>query len=140
MMLNPYLFFDGTCEQAFKFYEKTLGGKIEAMMRTEEAPADAQCAMGESMKGKVMHAFMRIGGFSLMASDSPREHVEKPQGYAVCLNYDDPAEAERIFKALAEGGTVPMPAGPTFFARFFGMCVDRFGTPWMVNCAMQPGS
>ena len=83
MMLNPYLFFNGNCEEAFKFYEKTLGGKIEAMMHTEEAPDDAQCAMGDSMKGKVMHAFMRIGDFSLMASDSPREHFEKPQGYAV---------------------------------------------------------
>jgi PhnB protein len=137
MQLNPYLFFNGNCEEAFKFYEKTLGGKIEAMMRVEEAPADAQAAMGTSMKGKVMHAFMRIGNFSLMASDSPREHFEKPQGYAVSLNYDDPAEAERIFKVLAEGGNVPMPAGPTFFARFFGMCIDRFGTPWMVNCPMQ---
>jgi PhnB protein len=139
MMLNPYLFFDGNCEAAFKFYEKTLGGKIEAMMHTEQAPTDAQCAMGDSMKGKVMHAFMRIGDFSLMASDSPRELFQKPQGSAVCLNYDDAAEAERIFKALSEGGTVPMPAGPTFFARFFGMCTDKFGTQWMVNCALPMG-
>ncbi|MGN6310396.1 MAG: VOC family protein [Xanthobacteraceae bacterium] len=139
-MLNPYLFFDGNCEAAFKFYEKTLDGKIEAIMHTEQAPTDAQCAMGDSMKGKVMHAFMRIGDFSLMASDSPREHFQKPQGSAVCLNYDDAAEAERIFKALSEGGTVPMPAGPTFFARFFGMCTDKFGTQWMVNCALPMGS
>ena len=137
MQLNPYLFFDGNCEAAFKFYEKALGGKIEAMMRTEEAPADAQCAMGDGMKGKVMHAFMRLGDFSLMASDSPREHFQKPTGYAVSLNYDDPAEAERIFKLLSEGGSVSMPAGPTFFARFFGTCVDKYGTPWMVNCPMQ---
>lgn len=136
MQLNPYLFFDGNCEAAFKFYEKTLGGKIEAIMHTEQAPTEAQCAMGDGMKGKVMHAFMRIGDFSLMASDSPREHFQKPQGSAVCLNYDDAAEAERIFKALADGGNVPMPAGPTFFARFFGMCTDKFGTPWMVNCAL----
>lgn len=136
MQLNPYLFFDGNCEEAFKFYEKTLGGKIEAMLRTEEAPTDAQRAMGDGMKGKIMHAFMRIGDFSLMASNSPREHFQKPQGSAVCLNYDDAAEAERIFKALSAGGNVPMPAGPTFFARFFGMCTDKFGTPWMVNCAL----
>lgn len=139
MMLNPYLFFDGNCEAAFKFYEKTLGGKIEAIMHTEQAPTDAQCAMGDSMKGKVMHAFMRIGDFSLMASDSPREHFQKQQGSAVCLNYDDATEAEHIFKALSEGGTVPMPAGPTFFARFFGMCTDKFGTQWMVNCALPMG-
>lgn len=139
MQLNPYLFFDGNCEAAFKFYEKALGGKIESIMHTEQAPTDAQCAMGDSMKGKVMHAFMRIGDFSLMASDSPREHFQKQQGSAVCLNYDDAAEAERIFKALSEGGTVPMPAGPTFFARFFGMCTDKFGTQWMVNCALPMG-
>lgn len=136
MQLNPYLFFNGTCEEAFKFYQKTLGGKIEAIMHTEQAPTDAQCAMGDSMKGKVMHACMKVGDVNLMASDSPPEHFHTPQGFAVSLNYDDPVEAERIFKALADGGNVPMPAGPTFFARFFGMCVDKFGTPWMVNCAL----
>ena len=113
MQLNPYLFFNGNCEDAFRFYEKALGGRIEAMLRTEEAPEDAQCAMGEDMKGKVMHAFMRIGDFSLMASDSPRAHFQTPQGYAVSLNYDDAAEAERIFGTLSEGGTVPMPARPS---------------------------
>ena len=137
MQVAPYLFFDGKCEEAITHYAKILGGEIEAMMRAEDAPADAQAHMGDGMKGKIMHAFMRIGDFSLMASDSPREHFQKPQGYAVSLNYDDPAEAERIFKVLSEGGAVPMPAGPTFFARFFGMCTDRFGTPWMVNCALQ---
>lgn len=134
MKLNPYLFFNGNCEEAFKFYEKTLGGKIEAMMRVEEAPADAQAQMGAGMKGRIMHACMKIADFNLMASDSSQAQFNKPQGFAVSLNYDDPAEAERIFKAISAGGTVPMPAGKTFFARYFGMGVDKFGTPWMVNC------
>lgn len=132
MQMNPYLFFNGNCEEAFKFYAATLGGRIDVMMVHEGTPA-AEHTPKEWLK-KIIHASMSIGDLKLMASDAPPGHYHKPQGSAVALQIDDPAEAERIFKAISAGGEVGMPAGPTFFARYFGMCVDRFGTHWMVNC------
>ncbi len=134
MQVSPYLFFNGNCEEAFTFYAKALGGEIEAMMRAEQAPADAQAKMGAAMKGKVMHASLKVGDFRIMASDSPPEHFSKPQGFDVSIHIDDLARAGKVFAALAEQGEVTMPFGPTFWARGFGGCVDRFGTPWMVNC------
>ena len=100
-MLNPYLFYQDTCEAAFNFYAKALGGKIGAIMRV---------------------------------SDAPPEHHLMPQGFAVSVTVADPAEGERKFNALAEGGTVTMPFSKTFWAKGFGMCVDKFGIPWMVIC------
>ena len=135
MQINPYLFFNGNCEAAMNFYQKVLGGEMEGIMHTEQAPADAQAHMGDSMKGKVMHACLKVGDFRIMASDSPSEHFNKPQGFDVSIQIDDLAKAEKIFAALSEKGTVTMPFGPTFWAKGFGGCVDQFGTPWMVNCA-----
>ena len=134
-MLSPYLFFDSNCEAAFKFYEKTLGGKIEMMLRNEEGPPEM--ASPPERKHKIMHARMTIGDQVLMASDAPPDHFHKPQGFSVSLTVKDPAEAERKFKALSEGGSVNMPFGKTFFSKGFGMCVDQFGQPWMVNCPME---
>ncbi len=134
-MLSPYLFYDGNCEAAFKFYEKTLGGKIEMMLRNEDAPPEMPSP--PERKHKIMHARMTIGGQVLMASDAPPEHFHKPQGYSVSLTVKDPAEAERKFKALAEGGSVNMPFGKTFFSKGFGMCSDQFGIPWMVNSPLE---
>ena len=134
-MLSPYLFYDGNCEAAFKFYEKTLGGKIEMMLRNEEGPPEM--ASPPERKHKIMHARMTIDGQVLMASDAPPEHFHKPQGYSVSLTVKDPAEAERKFKALAEGGSVNMPFGKTFFSKGFGMCSDQFGIPWMVNSPLE---
>jgi PhnB protein len=131
-MLNPYLFYQDTCEAAFNYYAKALGGKIEAMLRAEEAPADMPTAPGRQKT--IMHARMSLpGGNVLMASDAPPEHYHKPQGFSVSLTVPDPAEAERKFNALADGGAVTMPFGKTFFSKGFGMCIDRFGIPWMVN-------
>jgi PhnB protein len=130
-MLNPYLFYNGNCEAAFKHYEKVLGGKIGLMLRNEDGPPEMQSA--PERKKQIMHASMSIDGAVLMASDSPPEHFHKPQGFAVSLTVKDPADAERKFKALAEGGNVTMPFGKTFFAKGFGMCVDQFGISWMVN-------
>ena len=134
-MLNPYLFFDSNCEAAFKFYEKVLGGKIEVMLRNEDGPPE----MGSppERKQKIMHARMSIDGEVLMASDAPPDHFQKPQGFSVSLTVNDPAEAERKFKALSEGGSENMPFGKTFFSKGFGMCVDQFGIPWMVNCPLE---
>jgi len=134
-MLSPYLFYDSNCEAAFKFYEKTLGGKIEMMLRNEDAPPEMP--FPPERKHKIMHARMTIGDQVLMASDAPPDHFHKPQGFSVSLTVKDPAEAERKFTALAEGGSVNMPFGKTFFSKGFGMCSDQFGIPWMVNSPLE---
>jgi PhnB protein len=132
MKLNPYLFFNGQCEAAFKFYEKCLGGKIEAMLTHEGTPAEQD--VPPEWRKKILHARLTVGDQVLMASDAPPERYEKPKGFSVSLNVNAPAEAERIFHALAENGKVQMPLAQTFWAIRFGMCVDRFGIPWMINC------
>jgi PhnB protein len=135
MQINAYVFYNDNCEAALKFYEKVLGAKIEVLIRSEEAPADMPAAPGREKK--IMHGRISIDGQVLMASDAPPEHYHKPQGFSVCLTIADPAEAERKFNALAEGGTLTMPFSKTFFAKGFGMCVDQFGVPWMVNCPIE---
>ncbi|MGD9501992.1 MAG: VOC family protein [Methyloceanibacter sp.] len=132
MRANPYLTFDGNCEEAFTAYANILGGKIAAMMRFEGAPGTEQ--MPAEWRQKILHARLAFGDNVLMASDAPQGRFQKMQGMSVTLNIADPAEAERIFAALAEGATVMMPLGETFWALRFGMLTDRFGTPWMINC------
>src|SRR5206468_3232062 len=132
MQLNPYLLFNGQCEAAFKFYEQCLGGKIDAMMTHAGSPAEAQ--VSAEWRNKILHARMKIGDAVLMASDAPPGHYQKPQGFSVALHVQKTADAERIFHALAEQGTVQMSLQQTFWAVRFGMAVDRFGIPWMVNC------
>jgi PhnB protein len=131
MEMNPYLYFNGDCEAAFKFYERVLGAQILAMMKPEGMPA-AEHVPAE-WRDKIIHARLAIGDGVLMASDAPPEH-HKPAGFSVNIGVTDPAEAERIFRALAENGTETMPIAETFWAVRFGMLVDRFGIPWMVNC------
>jgi PhnB protein len=132
MQMNPYLFFPGQCEAAFKFYAKVLGGEIIAMMPHEGTPAAEN--VPPAWRSKIIHARMVVGDKVLMGSDAPPDHQQAMQGFSVTLGIDDPAEAERVFHALAENGTVRMPIGKTFWAERFGMLVDQFGTPWMVNC------
>ena len=132
MQLNPYLFFDGQCETAFKFYERVLGGKIEAMMPHEGTPAAEH--VPPQWRGKILHARLIVGGEVLMGSDAPPDRYEAMKGFSVTLGIADPKEAERIFHALAENGTVRMPMQQTFWAVRFGMLIDQFGTPWMINC------
>lgn len=132
MHLNPYLIFNGNCAEAFKFYEQTLGGKIEALMTFNGTPA-AEHAPPE-WGDKVLHASMTVGDQRLMGSDAPPGHYAPPQGLSVSISLSDRDKGERIFKALAEGGTTTMPFEKTFWASGFGMCTDRFGIPWMVNC------
>jgi PhnB protein len=132
MQLNPYLTFNCQCEAAFKFYEKVLGGKIEAMMTYGSSPMAEQTQ--SEWRNKIMHARMTVGDKILMASDAPPDRYEAMKGIMVTLGIDEPGEAERIFHALSENGTVQMPIQETFWARRFGMLVDQFGTPWMVNC------
>ena len=135
MKVNPYLFYDGNCEAAFKHYEKVLGAKIEMLLRNEEAPPDMPSPADR--KKKIMHGRITIDGEVLMASDATPGDYHQPQGFSVALAVEDPADAERRFNALAEGGTVRMPFGKTFFSNGFGMCVDKFGIPWMVNCPKE---
>lgn len=137
MQINPYLNFNGRCAEAFRAYEQILGGRIEAMMTFGEAPGgmeEAAAGWPETWRDWVMHARLAARGQVLMGSDAPPDRYEQPQGVYVSLQVDQPAEAERIFAALAEGGTVQMPLAETFWAERFGMVVDRFGIPWMVNC------
>lgn len=135
MQVNPYLFYAGNCEAALKYYEKALGAKIEAMLTHEQAPAGMPIAAG--WEKKIMHARITIDGEVIMASDSPPEYFHKPQGFSVSLTVEDVTDAERKFKALAEGGTVTMAFGKQFWAKGFGACVDQFGIPWMVNCPAE---
>ncbi len=132
MQLNPYLSFNGQCEAAFKFYEQCLGGKIEAKMTYGESPMADQTP--SEWRNKIMHASLIVGDKVLMGADGPPDQYEEPKGLSVLLGIDDPAEAERIFHALAENGTVRMPIQETFWAARFGMAVDQFGIPWMINC------
>jgi PhnB protein len=131
MKLNPYLNFDGQCEAAFKFYEKVLGGKIVFMTHGDSPMAEQVPA---AWRSKIMHATLHAGDAVLMGTDSPPEHYRKPEGLYVSLSVSKPEDAERIFSALAEKGAVTMPIQKTFWSARFGMLVDRFGIPWMVNC------
>jgi PhnB protein len=132
MQLNPHLHFDGECEAAFKFYEKCLGGKITLMMHHEGTPIADQ--VPAAWRNKILHATLAVGDKLLTGADVPPEHYQKPQGFSVMLGITDTAEAERIFPTLAENGTVQIPLQETFWAARFGMLVDRFGIPWIINC------
>ena len=131
MEVNPYLMFNGNCAEALKFYEQALGAKTLFSMPFAGSPA---CDTVPAEWGdKVLHATLEIGDTKVMASDAPPGHYQAPQGISVSLSLKDPAKGEEIFKALSENGQVQMPYQPTFWAAGFGMCVDRFGIPWMVN-------
>ena len=135
--IDSYLFFDGQCAEAMRFYERTLGGKLQAMMKYSDSPepADEACAGGSRPEpDRIMHAALDIDGRLLMASDSPTSAQHRPMaGFGLSLHYPTAAEARRAFDALAAGGSVMMPMRKTFFAEAFGMLTDRFGTPWMVG-------
>ena len=133
MQMNPYLTFPGNCEEAFKFYAKVLNAKIQAMLPHEGTPAAEH--VGKDWQKKIMHACLSVGDSMLMASDAPPDRCDPMKGIAVALHPKTTAEAERIFSALAEGGKITMPIQETFWADRFGMLTDRFGTPWMINCA-----
>jgi PhnB protein len=132
MLMNPYLPFNGDCEVAIKFYERSLGAKIEMLLTHAESPLAADTP--PEWLHKILHARLTIDGNTLMASDSPPGHYREPQGIWVSLGIGEPAEAERIFAALAENGEVVMPIGETFWAYRFGMLFDQFKIPWMINC------
>jgi PhnB protein len=130
-VLDSYLFFNGNCAEAMRFYEKTLGGKLQAMMTYGESPDPASCPAGSAER--IMHAAVIIDGRMLMASDHPVGQEKPMSSFGLSLFYDKPEEARRVFDALTAGGGVMMPMAETFWAKAFGMGTDRFGTPWMVG-------
>jgi len=136
MNINAYLNFDGRCAAAIKFYEEALGAKVLFKQTWGESPMAKD--MPPQMQGHIMHATLAIGEGTLMCADSPPEQYKKPAGIALSVHAKDKAEGERIFNALAKGGTVTMPYSETFWSPGFGMCTDSFGIPWMVNAAGNP--
>ena len=138
MQMSPYLSFKGDCEEAFKFYEQCLGGKPGEMFRYGGTPMAEHAPAGWA--DKIMHGSLTIGDQVLMGADAPPDRYQKPQGFSMTLGLKDQGEAERIFKALAEKGTVEMALQETFWAVRFGVLVDRFGIPWTVNCERAAAS
>lgn len=130
---STHLHFNGSCLEALKFYEKSLGGKIVFSTTWAEGPKDMK--IPEGWGSKILHASLEFEGQRLTADDAPPSHYSKPQGFEVLLSYTDLSQAERVFKALAEKGQVLMPFGKTFWAKGFGMTIDQFGIPWMINCS-----
>lgn len=130
MQVQPYLQFEGRCEEAIAFYRRALGAEIEMLMRFKDAPDPNMTAPGTAEK--VMHASIRIGDSTVLASDGRCTGKPGFQGFALSLTAKSDAEAERLFGALADGGQVQMPMAKTFFASRFGMVADRFGVGWMV--------
>jgi PhnB protein len=129
--ISAYLFFDGTCADAMRFYERTFGGKLQ-LMKESDSPAAAQAPPGGG--DRILHARLDFDGGTLMASDWLADQAyERMQGFSLSLGYPTVADAKRVFDALVEGGRVTMPFEKTFWATAFGMLVDRFGTPWMVS-------
>jgi len=134
--VQPYLFFGGRCEEALEFYRKIAGAEIVMLTRFKEAPeTDAMPKMPDCFDEKIMHAVVRIGSSTFFASDGRCEGDPTFEGFSMAINVPSEAEAERIFNALSETGTVIMPLEKTFWASKFGMVEDRFGLGWMVSVA-----
>ncbi|HET8608275.1 MAG TPA: VOC family protein [Burkholderiales bacterium] len=136
MQIQPYLFFDGRCEEALDFYKKALGAEVVMLMRYKESPEPPPpgCVPPNS-ENKVMHCAFRVGGSTVLASDGNCKGKPDFQGFSLSLTVADEAEADRVFNALAAGGQVRMPLDKTFFSPRFGMVADRFGVGWMVYVA-----
>jgi PhnB protein len=139
MQVQPYLFMDGRCEEALDFYKKTLGAQVDMLMRFKEAPPSpdnpgAGCGAPGS-EDKILHSSFRIGDTTIMASDGMNNGKPEFKGFSLSLNAKDEAEAERLFKALSDGGRIEMPLAKTFFSSAFGMVADKFGVGWMVIVA-----
>lgn len=137
MKLVPYLTLDGTTREAFDFYARHLGGKVVSMMTFGQMPDCGE--MPAPVRERIMHAAMSVGDQMLMASDAMPGEFEGNKGMAVSLHIDAPADAERVFAALSEGGQVTMAMESTFWAERFGMLVDRYGVSWIINCTGDRG-
>jgi len=138
MQIQPYLFFNGRCEEALNFYQQAIGARVTALMRFKDAPpapkeaSPQDCGPAAVEPEKIMHANVQIGETQIMASDGMNDGKPEFKGFSLSINAPSDEEAERIFAALGDGGRVQMSMGPTFFASRFGMVADRFGVMWMV--------
>jgi PhnB protein len=133
MRFQPELAFDGECEAAFELYARCFGGAVTTLLRYGDSPMAASTA--PALHAKIAHATLTVGDVAVLSgADVAAEAFKQPAGFDVLVTLSDPAEAERIFSILAEGGTVQLPMQQTFWALRFGMVVDRFGTPWKINC------
>ena len=132
MQINPYLSFRGDCEAAFRFYEQCLGGRVGAIFRYRGSPLAGD--VPDDWADKVMHGSLAVGSLVLMGGDVAPDRYEAPKGFSLSIQIKSTADAERIFRDLARDGHVVMPLEPTFWAARFGMVVDRFGIPWLINC------
>ncbi len=135
--VQPYLFFGGRCEEAIEFYRKTLGAEVVMMSRFKDAP-ERQGGLPECFDEKVMHASLRIGETTIMASDGQCQGPGNFEGFSLSVTVADEAEAERVFAALSDGGLVTMPLEKTFWSPKFGVLQDRFGVGWMVSVMHKP--
>ena len=141
MKVEPYLAFDGRCEEAAEFYKKVLGAEIAFLSRFKEMPDAPEGAIPPGYENKVLHMLMKIGDNVVMATDGGGCSAEKYRGFSgfsLTISVDEVADAESKFKALSEGGTVNMPIGPSFFAKAFGVLTDKFGVSWMVLAGADP--
>ena len=138
-MVQPYLFFDGRCEEAIEFYRKSLGAEVIMLMRFKDSPEPPQPGgCGAGSENKIMHASLRIGGSEVMASDGRCGGKPDFQGFSLSVTAQTEAEADRIFAALSDGGKVQMPLAKTFYSPRFGMVEDKFGVGWMVIVPQEP--
>ena len=136
MRIESYLFFNGRCEEAIEFYKRVLGAEVQMLMRNKESPEPhAPGMLPPGSENKVMHATLRVGSSNLMVSDGRCDGKPEFKGFTLSLDAATEAEAERLFSALADGGTVQMPLAKTFWSPKFGMVADRFGVGWMVSVA-----
>ena len=133
MQVQPYLFFDGRCDEALEFYKNAVGAKVGMVMRFKDAPEPTQCNPGS--ENKVMHASFQIGDTMVLASDGRNSGQPKFEGFALTLNAKSEADADRMFNALRDGGQVTLPLTKTFFSPKFGMLADKFGVHWMIMTA-----
>lgn len=134
MQVEPYLFFEGRCEEALEFYRKALGAEVVMVMRYKDSPEPPPPGkLPPGSENKVMHANLRIGETTVMASDGFAQGQPKFQGFSLSISVADEARADKLFAALADGGHVQMPMTRTFWSPRFGMVTDRFGVGWMVN-------
>lgn len=142
MLINSYLFFDGRCEEAIDFYREALDAEVLMLMRYgDDGPGAGQCPDGTTPPGeKVMHATLQIGDTQVLASDGFCKGQPEFKGFSLSISVDGEAEVQRRIDALAESGQVTMAPAPTFFARSFGMAVDRFGVSWMVMAPLPEGA
>jgi PhnB protein len=136
MLIQPYLFFEGRCEEAVEFYRQALGAEVTLLMRYQDSPDPVPCDMiPAGSENKIMHASFNIGDNVVMASDGMCSGQPGFQGFSLSLTVPSESEADRLFAALADGGKVQMPLEKTFWSPRFGMVADRFGVSWMINTA-----